>query len=153
MGSVIVSAFPRDGQRPKIGERLTFETEIDKDGRRRAKNLLCPDRASVRPARQRELHVRPAKHGPLGGIVPLVVLVVALAFYGYGKYTRRATPPMVSAAQSGDQEVSESFRCDGRTHCSEMKSCAEAKFFLGNCPNVEMDGDHDGVPCEQQWCD
>jgi len=33
-----------------------------------------------------------------------------------------------------------------------MTSCAEAKFFLKNCPGVEMDGNHDGVPCEQQWC-
>jgi hypothetical protein len=23
---------------------------------------------------------------------------------------------------------------------------------LLNCPGVKMDGDHDGVPCEKQWC-
>ncbi|TRT84612.1 MAG: excalibur calcium-binding domain-containing protein [Microcystis aeruginosa Ma_AC_P_19900807_S299] len=44
------------------------------------------------------------------------------------------------------------FRCDGRTHCSQMRSCPEATFFLRNCPNVKMDGDGDGVPCESQWC-
>jgi len=44
------------------------------------------------------------------------------------------------------------FKCDGRTHCSQMTSCDEAKFFLKNCPNVKMDGNNDGVPCEQQWC-
>jgi len=33
-----------------------------------------------------------------------------------------------------------------------MTSCAEAKFFLKNCPGVKMDGDGDGVPCEDQWC-
>lgn len=44
------------------------------------------------------------------------------------------------------------YRCDGRTHCSQMSSCEEAEFFLGNCPGVEMDGDNDGVPCERQWC-
>lgn len=44
------------------------------------------------------------------------------------------------------------FRCDGRTYCSQMNSCAEAKYFLEHCPNVKMDGDHDGVPCERQWC-
>ncbi len=43
-------------------------------------------------------------------------------------------------------------RCDGRTYCSQMTSCSEAKFFLKNCPNTKMDGNHDGVPCEQQWC-
>ena len=44
------------------------------------------------------------------------------------------------------------FHCDGRTYCSEMSSCAEAKYFLTHCPNVKMDGDNDGVPCESQWC-
>ncbi|MFD1123131.1 excalibur calcium-binding domain-containing protein [Methylophilus flavus] len=43
-------------------------------------------------------------------------------------------------------------RCDGRTHCSQMTSCSEAHFFLANCPNTEMDGDNDGIPCEHQWC-
>ncbi|WP_269632339.1 excalibur calcium-binding domain-containing protein [Pelomonas sp. BJYL3] len=28
----------------------------------------------------------------------------------------------------------------------------EATWFLQNCPGTEMDGNHDGVPCEQQWC-
>ncbi|PSF08116.1 DNA-binding protein, partial [Marinobacter fuscus] len=44
------------------------------------------------------------------------------------------------------------FRCDGRTYCSQMTSCAEATYFLRNCPNTKMDGNHDGVPCERQWC-
>lgn len=46
-----------------------------------------------------------------------------------------------------------SFKCDGRTHCSQMTSCEEATFFLKNCPGVKMDGDNDGVPCENQWCE
>ena len=44
------------------------------------------------------------------------------------------------------------FRCDGRQHCNQMRSCSEAKYFLANCPGVKMDGDGDGIPCEQQWC-
>lgn len=44
------------------------------------------------------------------------------------------------------------YRCDGRRYCSQMSSCDEAKFFLAYCPGVEMDGDRDGVPCEQQHC-
>lgn len=31
-----ISAFPRDGRRPRLGEPLSFEIEIDKDGRKRA---------------------------------------------------------------------------------------------------------------------
>lgn len=44
------------------------------------------------------------------------------------------------------------FRCDGRTHCSQMRSCDEARYFLAHCPGVKMDGNRDGVPCERQWC-
>ncbi|GAA4412527.1 hypothetical protein GCM10023089_29360 [Quisquiliibacterium transsilvanicum] len=44
------------------------------------------------------------------------------------------------------------FSCDGRTYCSQMTSCAEATYFLKNCPGTKMDGNRDGVPCEQQWC-
>ena len=44
------------------------------------------------------------------------------------------------------------YRCDGRIHCSQMTSCSEAKYFLSHCPGVKMDGDNDGIPCEDQWC-
>ncbi len=45
-----------------------------------------------------------------------------------------------------------SYRCDGRTYCSQMNSCEEATWFLKNCPGTKMDGDNDGIPCERQWC-
>lgn len=45
------------------------------------------------------------------------------------------------------------FTCEGKTRCTEMTSCAEARFYLAHCPGVKIDGDHDGVPCESQWCD
>jgi hypothetical protein len=44
------------------------------------------------------------------------------------------------------------YRCDGRIYCSQMRSCAEATYFLKHCPGVKMDGNNDGVPCERQWC-
>jgi hypothetical protein len=44
------------------------------------------------------------------------------------------------------------FSCDGRQHCSQMSSCAEATYFIQHCPNTKMDGDRDGIPCERQWC-
>ena len=53
---------------------------------------------------------------------------------------------------SSDAKVHGNFSCDGRKFCSQMKSCAEASYFLANCPGVKMDGDKNGIPCEQQWC-
>ncbi len=60
-------------------------------------------------------------------------------------WIKQRTSEPVSTQQGG-------FKCDGRTHCSQMNSCAEAEFFLKNCPNTQMDGNGDGEPCEQQWC-
>ncbi len=57
-----------------------------------------------------------------------------------------------SAAGAPPASPGTSFRCDGRVYCSQMTSCAEAKFFLRNCPGTKMDGDRNGIPCEQQWC-
>ena len=44
------------------------------------------------------------------------------------------------------------FTCQGKTRCRQMRSCAEATFYIKNCPGTKMDGNHDGVPCERQWC-
>ncbi|GAC31984.1 excalibur calcium-binding domain-containing protein [Paraglaciecola polaris] len=40
------------------------------------------------------------------------------------------------------------FRCDGRQYCGQMTSRAEAEYFLQHCPHTRMDGDDDGIPCE-----
>ena len=58
--------------------------------------------------------------------------------------TQEATRPLASSSSA--------FKCDGRQHCTQMSSCAEAKYFLSNCPGVKMDGDGDGIPCEEQHC-
>jgi hypothetical protein len=80
-------------------------------------------------------------------IVTLIV-IAGLAWYGYTRYQD-------AAHRGGSVPLSESaasFKCDGRTRCSQMTSCAEAKYFIEHCPNTKMDGDNDGVPCESQWC-
>jgi hypothetical protein len=44
------------------------------------------------------------------------------------------------------------FSCDNRIHCSQMRSCEEAIFFIKNCSGTKMDGDRDGIPCESELC-
>jgi len=63
----------------------------------------------------------------------------------------RATGSAPSAANPVNP-MSASFSCDGRQYCSQMKSCEEAKYFLAHCPGAKVDGDRDGIPCEEQWC-
>ena len=97
----------------------------------------------------------------------VVALLAVLAWQGYARYQRTvaanapAPAPRSSSQtastlfQSSTQSAgtgSSLFKCDGRTYCSQMTSCAEANYFLKNCPGVKMDGNHDGIPCEKQWC-
>ena len=142
-----VSAFPRGGQRPRLGERVTFEIGIGKDGKQQAKNILCPTRPTEKPYRLSEPAKRPHKSGLLGRLIPLG-FVVAVGAYGYNEYNQRATPQTAHAVQSSGATAPSPFHCDGRQHCSQMRSRAEAEYFLSNCPDTKMDGDHDGIPCE-----
>ncbi|MEG2359441.1 cold shock domain-containing protein [Acinetobacter sp.] len=57
----------------------------------------------------------------------------------------------ISRPAADSNPASARFKCDGRTHCSQMGSYEEAVFFIRNCPNTQMDGNHDGVPCERQF--
>lgn len=63
-----------------------------------------------------------------------------------------ATPAALHAdprwPDTATQQAVPVFVCDGRQHCSQMRSRAEAEFFIANCPNTKMDGDRDGIPCE-----
>ena len=89
----------------------------------------------------------------------ILLIVGLLAWKGYAKYHASSVPP-APFAQSLLAPVTDSqatmpdspYKCDGRTLCPQMTSCAEATYFVQNCPNTEMDGNNDGVPCEKQWC-
>lgn len=96
----------------------------------------------------------------------LLVLVVlaGLAWFGYRKLhaadalavatTAPASPSARAPLQAASDttEIASNFHCDGRTMCPQMTSCEEATFFVQHCPDTKMDGNHDGVPCERQWC-
>lgn len=96
--------------------------------------------------------------------IVVLVMIAAVAWLGYGKFTSRTSSDTgaipastVAHVAPGSSELadaaSSSFSCDGRTMCPQMTSCAEATYFIQHCPGTKMDGNHDGVPCERQWCD
>jgi hypothetical protein len=84
-------------------------------------------------------------------LLPLLIVgVVGFAAYQRAHQSSPAIPP---GATEFELQVSQTqFQCDGRTRCSQMTSCAEATYFLKNCPGVKMDGDNDGLACEDQFC-
>jgi hypothetical protein len=92
----------------------------------------------------------------------VLIILASLAWFGYGKFKAAnhsapgdaITSPAeyASAGQASEAEAASPFKCDGRTMCPQMTSCAEATYFIQHCPNTKMDGNNDGVPCERQWC-
>lgn len=103
----------------------------------------------------------------------LMVMVVATGgVFTYDRYKSHWAPPEPKAIETTAQASpaplhrpwgerpeaptavarASAYQCDGRTHCSQMRSCAEATYFIQHCPNTKMDGDRDGIPCENQWC-
>lgn len=150
---VHISAFPRDGVRPSIGELVSFEPDQGSDGRKRALRVMRPGRP---PSAQhpRRSPVATTRQSPLATVVGVFLLAV-VGWFGYSYMTKdhaRPITPSVRATPAPSAADTPIFHCDGRIHCSQMTSCAEATYFVKQCPGTQMDGDGDGVPCESQWC-
>ena len=85
----------------------------------------------------------------------IIAILIGAGFQIYGKFvvgSQDEASALKPTQTTFESQPIEKYSCDGRTHCSQMTSCDEAKFFLDNCPGTAMDGDNDGVPCEKQWC-
>lgn len=115
---VHISAFPRDGVRPRPDELVSFEVDPGQDGKPRA--IRVQRAGSAAPAR---------------------------------RSAQAPEPATLRMGLMAETKPDARFQCDGRTHCSEMTSCEEARYFLQHCPGTELDGDGDGQPCERQHCD
>ena len=143
-----ISGFSARHRRPRIGDLVTYEITETEPNRPRATNARFVHRPQTSPAANRP------------SVFFMLVTGVALAFAGHIAYVRLSNPnSSVSAsvykvffAQSALRNEHE-FQCTPKkTYCSEMTSCSEAFFFQERCGGTKMDGDRDGIPCEQQWC-
>lgn len=167
---VHISALQSDGSLPKIGERVSYQLGTGQDGKPRAEQVFFLDwplslagaqpapsvvRQAVTgerptPARARPRPVYRRRSNWRGKLIPLLVL--AGIFSIYSRFSAESVSP--SPTSSFSQQAAPTFvrQCDGRQYCSQMTSCEEATWFLQNCPNTKMDGEGDGIPCENQWC-
>ena len=97
-----------------------------------------------------------------GGFFGTIITVIIFGIIGYFVYgfiqdflhrNELTNQPVIEETLkiANTQAVSSNpnhFQCDGRTHCSQMRSLEEARWFVRNCPDTKMDSDHDGEPCE-----
>ncbi len=168
---VHISAFAKGEREPDIGELVSYELTTAADGRQRAEHLFFPDRpvtlapitakhADVSRGQRRPAQARPACSNSIFGLIVSAVLLLLVAFTALEQSRTQwfALEPMDSTPVPESMPIvvmestTEPFNCDGRSHCSQMNSCEEATAFLHHCPGMEMDGDGDGIPCEQQLC-
>jgi cold shock CspA family protein len=108
-------------------------------------------------SRSRPGHSYRRKSSWRGKLIPLLVL--AGLFSIYSRFSGESMAPLPvssvggeSRASSASQMPARRYECDGREYCSQMTSCDEATWFLQHCPNMKMDGEGDGIPCEDQLC-
>lgn len=170
---VHISAFARDGQRPQLDEALSFEITLNKEGKKQAVVVRrnggfssAPPGALQHTRYRREDSRREPQGLPTRFVVVVIACaVLAAAYWHFDRRNQRARALQAeAAAQALERQparvpaplsqplTSSPYRCDGRQHCSQMTSCSEARFFLQSCPATKMDGDGDGVPCEEQLC-
>ncbi len=56
------------------------------------------------------------------------------------------TPP---GLERNGQDDTSAWQCGAKRYCSQMTSCAEARYYLTQCGVRSLDGDGDGIPCER----
>lgn len=177
-----VSALPRRAVRPMVGDRISYEVRLDLQGRPQAVRVTHAGTqiAVVGRSRTQGRSMPAAREGRRLPVFTMVVVATLVAVLALGRFllhppahdvdgvemqpaaralvdipVRRDEPGLISERQTQAEPqvpVSQRFACERKTHCSQMRSCDEAMFYLNHCPGSVTDGDSDGRPCEDQWC-
>lgn len=158
-----ISALKHMSRKPKVGDTIYFEVATQPDGKTKAVNCRIEGVTALKVTHQKSNHHRVAKSNftdSFLGKVASISIIVVLGFIAVNKYSHyqsneqfnNHTPVITNADLATFDEQypktvipksTQNFTCDGRQHCSQMTSHAEAVFFINNCPNTKMDGD----PC------
>ncbi|WP_198554778.1 excalibur calcium-binding domain-containing protein [Shewanella sp. Actino-trap-3] len=163
-----ISTLKHMARKPIVGDEILFHRENQPDGKVKAVKATIEGVAvvsnTIRPASHTSQHHRNSqshhdenyRSSPVLGRIIMLIILLGVGVFGYKQYQKMTATPVLTN-QDVEQmqwiEPTPSFRCEaGKTHCSQMRSCAEATFYIRNCPGTEMDGDGDGVPCERQFC-
>jgi cold shock CspA family protein len=147
---VHISSFKTRQPAPRVNQLVDFQLSKDKQGRPCAVNVTRPGEKARKPNQ--------SSYGfwTFKSATKLFIILTFAGAIAYSKYQKsQAGSPMPIQSPASSSSITTpqpQFSCDGRTHCSQMTSCAEAIYFIQNCLNTTMDGDRDGIPCESQWC-
>ena len=174
-----ISVLKKMARKPIVGDSILFQTEVQNDGKRKAVIASIEGVAVVAASattrshshiqsrnenfnNKNKAHYHSPRKSSFNTIIPLLI-IVAIVIFGFKQYQEFNEAPAIDEVPVLTNEDIERmpiyetatprFQCEaGKTHCSHMSSCAEATFYIQHCPNTQMDGNGDGIPCERQWC-
>jgi len=129
-----ISAFGKIDRRPKVGDIVYYHLKItsNQKGKYSAYNATIegvkkePKRLSRKPAQKRMSFWK---------IIAGFMVFFMIFVYGISKIKMSSPSPQIEVPQMEVPIIETS-----------------PKYYLRNCPNVKIDGDRDGMPCEQQHC-
>ena len=143
-----ISALSDRGARPSVGALVTYEISSAADGRVRAQNVRYVGALTSRRAGRSSAFLAAFALGAL----LLALAYVAWVHLSHPNSTVSASVYKILFAREA-LRWNPRFQCTPeKSSCSAMTSCAEAFFHQEKCGVSVMDGDRDGIPCEQQWC-
>ena len=161
-----ISDFSQRSPRPEINEAVGFEVSSNGKGKNVAKQIRYLNREARDFKRNHNHHSRAKKKSffclryvvfhidEIGRLVLFGLIGYQIYQFAAAKLVPKQTNAPVElndpATIQAKKSNSNKYRCDGRQYCSQMVSCEEAKWFLQNCSDTKMDGDGDGIPCEDK---
>ncbi|QYJ82906.1 excalibur calcium-binding domain-containing protein [Shewanella aegiceratis] len=173
-----ISALKQMARKPVVGDEIIYQSQQQSDGKikavkasiegvavisgiasGRASGLANKSTRSQYKNHSSTSHYSHRRSGSRLQRMIFIVILVSIGSFAVKQYQALNATPMITYEELPAVEPQEwqpatpKFRCEtGKTHCSHMRSCEEATYYIRHCPGTEMDGDGDGVPCERQWC-
>jgi len=151
---VHVSQLSHKKHVPVVGEVVTYELGPKDDKGQKAIKVIFPDLPALQKKRREK-----EKDNSSGLVAVVLFMLIVAGLYWWLGIRHSGSGTIVQSVQadkllraSKPIPATSRFSCEGKTRCPQMASCEEATFYIQHCPNTEMDGDGDGVPCESQWC-
>jgi cold shock CspA family protein len=143
-----ISELKKMSRGPQLNDVICFDAINEGPGKTKAINATIegvPEKTIKRSENQ-------TKTNRLFAYLIKFVLIFSVALVAYLTYPLWSNKFINSLPVNLVNEDFSGYSCEGKQYCSQMTSCKEARFYLKNCPNVQIDGNNDGVPCESQWC-
>lgn len=135
-----ITALKGMPRRPVVGDIIYFQEEQGEDGKTRAKSARIEGVAKIPRKTGTQKNDNGYTYLYIFGFVFVFLVIILVAILSYQKFSS----PIIKG-----EDVT-GYKCEGKQYCNQMTSCEEARFYLNNCPDVKIDGDFDGIPCEQQ---